>query len=363
MSLDNILKQCDGKEIYVYGCGLHGMIVTSWVDSHGKNIKGIVISDRKHREIEEYITIEKNKLDVLEINDVKCVDKTNVLFINTVVAGKESVEKLLYERDFAVITDIDDYLPEIIQEFGTYCCEKLGINPKDDFLTIGNVRCYNPLDINEPFLAMIGDELLPLINETFLMSEGPYEYGNVICNPGDVVIDTGTNVGYFACYAANKGCKVYACEPDRHAIVALMEQQKLYPEIEIIEKGVSDKCGEITFHEMELSTHSNIDRVDKLVGVCEEAATTTIELTTIDDIVDTYKLSCVNYINADIEGSERYMLKGAAKTLKTFAPKLAICTYHCPDDKEVLEQIIKEANPEYVVEHRWRKLYAYVPEK
>lgn len=46
--------------------------------------------------------------------------------------------------------------------------------------------------------------------------------------------------------------------------------------------------------------------------------------------------------------------------LKEFAPKLAICTYHLTDDKEVLERLIKEANKNYIIEHRYKKLYAYV---
>jgi hypothetical protein len=62
----------------------------------------------------------------------------------------------------------------------------------------------------------------------------------------------------------------------------------------------------------------------------------------------------------DIKGAERDMLRGATNVLKTFAPKLAICTYHLPDDPEVLEQIIKEANPKYKVVHIRKKLFAAV---
>jgi len=46
--------------------------------------------------------------------------------------------------------------------------------------------------------------------------------------------------------------------------------------------------------------------------------------------------------------------------LKTYAPKLAICTYHLPDDKEVLTKLILQANPDYKIEYAWKKLYAWV---
>ena len=85
-----------------------------------------------------------------------------------------------------------------------------------------------------------------------------------------------------------------------------------------------------------------------------------VNITTVDSFVQSNNLSRVDFIKADIEGSERQMLKGATQVLREFAPKLAICTYHYPDDPQVLEGIIKAANPQYKVIHKWKKLFAYV---
>jgi FkbM family methyltransferase len=51
-----------------------------------------------------------------------------------------------------------------------------------------------------------------------------------------------------------------------------------------------------------------------------------IKIITIDKFVEENNLERVDFIKADIEGAERDMLRGATNVLKTFAPKLAICT-------------------------------------
>jgi hypothetical protein len=66
------------------------------------------------------------------------------------------------------------------------------------------------------------------------------------------------------------------------------------------------------------------------------------------------------YNTVNKEPSVCDMLIGCRKVLKTFAPKLAICTYHLPDDPEVLEKIIRDTNQNYKVVHLTNKLFASV---
>jgi FkbM family methyltransferase len=85
-----------------------------------------------------------------------------------------------------------------------------------------------------------------------------------------------------------------------------------------------------------------------------------IETITIDEFVEKNNIKRVDFIKADIEGAEKLMLKGAYNVLKNFAPKLSICTYHLPDDKKVLTELILKANPDYKIIYGKAKLYAYV---
>jgi FkbM family methyltransferase len=190
------------------------------------------------------------------------------------------------------------------------------------------------------------------------MNDGPYGYTDgkfdVTIQQGDVVIDAGAWIGDFSAYAAAKGAMVYAFEPTEKIFTILCETSKLNDNCIIpIQKGISN-----VEKEAFLSTEET--GVGNFISAERDAASEIINLISIDKFVEENKLERVDFIKSDIEGSERDLLRGATKVLKTFAPKLAICTYHLPDDPELLEKIIKDANPDYSVVHIQRKLFAAV---
>jgi FkbM family methyltransferase len=194
------------------------------------------------------------------------------------------------------------------------------------------------------------------------LPEGPYGYTDedfdVTVKNNDIVIDAGAWIGDFAAYASNKGATVYAFEPVNDNYKCLCETErlnntcgKIYP----VQKGLG--CSEC---EMNISINKKNSGANSIIFERDGDNSEKITITTLDKFVEENHIERIDFIKADIEGAERDMLRGATHVLKTFAPKLAICTYHFPEDPQVLEEIIKTANPNYKVVHLSKKLFAAV---
>ncbi|MDR2796478.1 MAG: FkbM family methyltransferase [Spirochaetaceae bacterium] len=193
-------------------------------------------------------------------------------------------------------------------------------------------------------------------------SEGSYGYidgnFNVTVKKDDIVIDAGAWIGDFSAYAASKGAVSYAFEPGSKTFAKLEKTAALNDgKIIAVNKGLGERDCELPLYDVQLGSagFTIINSGKKRQKIIE-----TIKLTSVDKFVEYNNIPHVDFIKADIEGAERDMLRGATNTLKRFAPKLAICTYHLPDDPETLEKIILEANPRYKVIQGPAKLYACV---
>lgn len=205
-----------------------------------------------------------------------------------------------------------------------------------------------------------------LIGNNDYLFEGPYEFGNVTIEKEDIVFDLGANVGLFSGVAAVKGAHVYAFEPTPITLEYLKKSISFYDNVTICPYAVSDTTGNAEFYvnadfseSTLLGSNTLLERDKNSLGCHFEVIR--VNTITVDEFVEQHEIPRVDFIKADIEGAERDMLKGARRTLAKLAPKLALCTYHLPDDPEVMEKLILEANPNYIVEHSYSKLYAYCP--
>ena len=215
-----------------------------------------------------------------------------------------------------------------------------------------------------------------ILVETFLMFLYPYFYGTKIFNPltmseslywgdkfkinkEDIVLDLGSNIGGFSLVAGllAKNGKVYAFDPSDNNCYFARRNLKLngIKNVKVNQKAVTNKDGIVKFYFDKQSPASSAVVPDDFRGKLAQE----VESITIDTFVETEKIKQVDFIKMDIEGSERAALKGAAKTIKRFRPKLSVCTYHLKDDIEVLPRLIWHFSPDYKIEQRVGKLFAY----
>jgi FkbM family methyltransferase len=197
-----------------------------------------------------------------------------------------------------------------------------------------------------------------------LMVEGPYEHGPVKLREDDVVIDAGANVGLFAYWASRrlspKG-RVYAFEPVPEVYACLRQlvaHFSLEEKVSYFPLALGGTRGDLR---LELAPLGGAAGVIKRNIVGQAGLAITVAQTTIDEFVAGHNLPFVSFIKMDIEGMEREALKGATRTLATWKPRLALCTYHLPDDPEVLRRLILEAAPAYQITQTRAKLYAWHP--
>lgn len=196
-----------------------------------------------------------------------------------------------------------------------------------------------------------------------MFAEGPYGLRNkridVRVLPGDIVFDVGSWIGDFAAYASTQCAVVYAFEPLSEMFACLEQTALLNSNIIPVQQGLGAEECMVNMSNKEYTLGNAIIQEGDVSKIRKQQ----VSITTIDDFVRKNKIERVDFIKADIEGYERYMLEGAQEVLRKFKPKLALCTYHLPDDPEILAALIKKANPEYYIVQKNKKLYAAIPEE
>ena len=159
---------------------------------------------------------------------------------------------------------------------------------------------------------------------------------------GEVFIDGGcydcSTDKEFIKWCQGKYHKIYAFEPDGENYEKCLKKCKEegIANIELYQKGLWDCDTELSF-EAGGGQGPKIGEQDSENG---RQDTNVIKIATaaIDDVVGDEK---VTFIKLDVEGAELKALQGAARTIRTCRPRLAICIYHKPEDViEVLEYIL-----------------------
>lgn len=370
LNIPNWLITCMETDLPIvfYGTGNQGIVCeTMLVDSFGFQVECFAKSD-------EYkdIPARYSRLPVYTISELPFRSDECQIIITMGYQASRTVYQSLKEKGYKYIYVCENWEPVnmALREicFGAILDKhKVDFKKSDEIFKMGDFKFSNPYKENKNFLTFFlsafGELVVPLIlkDYSWINIEGPYCLEPVDIKKGNVVFDLGANIGLFSASAAALECKVYAFEPVQFIAEALQRTADLYEEgaITIIKSAVCDYNGTVMFQEAPVDIHE-IGSSSMILDRGSDYEKTKVRAVTLDTFVEENNIQKVDFIKADIEGAERNMLLGAKNILKKFAPKLALCTYHLPDDKEVLTKLILEANPEYKIEYKWEKLYAYV---
>lgn len=347
-----------GEEVIVLGAGKDGKAVAQNLCSKGARVVGF-IDDSKEKWGRQYYGIPvlppamvdvNGKVGVIAIGAFTWLSEEEILNTHLVQSsGFSSANLVLLDKSRFIAERIYQHLME------------RHIDSRKDVLKIGNLQLPNFLqmgqDIAKTFVVEAADLLLPhYFDDWSLVDEGPYEDAEIVSSRearSPVVLDCGANLGLFSAIAASKGAEVYAFEPIKKSRDVLCRLVDIYPSIKIFPFALSSFSGTVN-----MSNSGNLGQ-NKIVHENLGEGVSVI-CKTLDEFVHEEKLTHIDFLKADIEGAERDMLRGAKYVLREFAPKLSLCTYHLDDDPEVLEAIIKEANSDYQILQKEKKLFAYV---
>ncbi len=144
-----------------------------------------------------------------------------------------------------------------------------------------------------------------------------------ICR-GDVVVDVGACEGAFTRLAARLGGGVYAIEPSRDMACRLRELvgEEHLESVKVVEAMVGTEQRTVWFRDDAGRPGMSHPVSGDLEGAYR------VDVKSLDQLVDEWKCARVDFIKCDAEGADLDVLKSAGKTLRLYAPKIAVCTYH-----------------------------------
>jgi FkbM family methyltransferase len=161
-----------------------------------------------------------------------------------------------------------------------------------------------------------------------------YETPETMVERGDVVADCGASEGLFTLRAACRAEKVFAIEPLPLWVSCMRQTFAEVSNVEIIECALADRPGSSTLHAGGLDSQL---RPDGHIPVSVE---------TIDNLFARRAIP-VSYIKADLEGHDFRMLQGASETILTYAPRIAVTTYHDPVHADKMISFLRRLNGRY----------------
>ncbi|MCL2358316.1 FkbM family methyltransferase [Candidatus Bathycorpusculum sp.] len=214
----------------------------------------------------------------------------------------DSIRKKYFTRKLEIKKDLTSGLFYVLIDNNKKLFYKRDNNEKSVYRAFNSVSLEQ--DYASPHRYLTNDQYFVGVTTPETNQVGRREDSFGVTN-GGIVIDAGAAEGNFALSVIEKASKIYIIESDAGWCEALKHTFSPYREkIIIIQKHLSD-----------VSDKDNI---------------------TLNDLIEKYQINKIDLLKMDIEGFEKQALQGGTTKNKAFFAdinKLAICTYHNPEDE------------------------------
>lgn len=223
-------------------------------------------------------------------------------------------------------------------------CERITINAKQYKLQDLNLQGYD--------FKLAAYEWVLSIHDVFY---NQYEHKDFRIRRGDVIVDAGGFIGDTAalfCVKTDNDCEIHSFELLDENIALFEHNNRLngiVDRVRLNKLALSDKSGDVVT--IKQATLQGATSLSANEGPGDKIATITL-----DDYVLEHKLSRVDFIKMDIEGSEIPALRGAINTIRHFKPRLALCLYHKWDDVITIPRFLAETGVDYRFNFKWVQL-------
>ena len=127
---------------------------------------------------------------------------------------------------------------------------------------------------------------------------------------GDIVVDVGANIGEFTLYAATKGARVMALEPDPWVFQCLTGNLAQFPEAVGLPLALWNERANLSFFSAADKADSSLIEPDTPIRRAVDT-----EAWPLDEVPEIAALERIDFLKIDGEGAEPEILEGAAATL------------------------------------------------
>jgi FkbM family methyltransferase len=323
----------------IFGASSGGAKTKEYLDKLGKNVVYFVDNDINKKGTKFLGKTVKHPSEI-------------VMFENKVLIASEwwrEIKKQL-EVDFGLIFHLDFFISPVV-----FCHNDMRLeNTQSNFL----LKLNNDFDNYLKVFDLLDDETSKILYYRVLKCRVFYDPINILFPPmpkvsykqyfhskvkpenGDCIVDAGAYIGDTIQEIIKENIaykKIYAFEPDEQNYVKLIENTKIYQNIEAHKYGLWDKTDKLYFS-----------------GGFGGSSLITHDTTQANQIIDTISLDEFfkdkekpTLIKMDIEGAELNALLGSKEIICNYKPKLQICLYHKPEHLYQIPIVLREWVKDY----------------